>query len=81
MDEMEEIGEGNGPSIELLPPSSEAPPPSEEQLDFIPLSSVNLDEGEAGGRGLHSKSCDPWSRISELPPRLGEKMAELKREK
>ena len=58
--------------------SSSSAPHSEDSQGFVPLSSVDLD-GEESGSG--KRSGDPWARISELPPRLGDKMMDLKKER
>ena len=77
---MEEGGDGDGDG-EPHPPSSDGPSLSDKQPEFIPLDSVDLDGDSEKGSGLHEESHDPWARISELPPSLGEKMAQLKTEK
>lgn len=74
---MEEGGEGDGGDQ-----PSEAPPTSSEEVEFIPLSAVDLDGVGSRGRSLYaSESRDPWAWISELPSSLAEKLRELRAEK
>jgi len=76
-----EIVERDSGGSNLEPHSSSSGFASLTNAEFIPLSSVDLDQDDSKGSGSIAESCDPWSRIGELPSALGDKMRELKTEK
>lgn len=84
-EEMDDGGdevETDGCNMEPRPlPSGSAPHSNDDSQGFVPVSSVDLKGEGSKGSGSGAGSCDPWGRISELPPRLGEKMMELKTER
>ena len=84
-EEMEEMDEGEDVERDGSSPDipSSAPASSSDQSEFISLSSViELDAEDSKGSGSYEgESHDPWARVCDLPPTLGEKLMELKTER